>query len=622
MDQTNYQEKYHLYCKASCGMPYNALPPMYRRMRQILTEELPQLLTEQPPANDLAIYDSFRRDLELLKYYCHFPSLFSKNVVALGGRFSSGKSTFINRLLGDKQLSADVNPTTSVPTYLLKGEENIIYAQNFLERVVALNETEFASLVHDEDNEFGSSISRLFTSVYIEQENFKWDNLAILDTPGYSKPDNEEETVTDKNIAKSQLNSADYILWLISAEDGTITEEDLQFLASLYPHIPKLILLNKADKKSEEDIVDIVALIKRTLQQRNIQYEDVIPVSARPRSPFTTDVIAEKLDQWNDESSYYPLARDFKNNWLAINQYYQAQLTQAQTRVSDLNRIVMLADNDKQVAELEALKTKFLQRQENLRQLQLELREAQVEFFQQLNLLGESLGIELKEPMDIKPSTTGYNPLLGKFSDMSVWKMKKLKGNTFSAVLIDPDNKMDQRFLYIAGQVIRIPKARSKSGEEGLHIIINGFDDEIVEHIPLDRLHDCKFVFKTREAALRGVDRMLAAEKSSVEKWAAKNGLSIQDVDFEKALRDRLQELKHERELERQRYDREKEERDEQWRREREKEERDRQWRREREKLVAELKLDIARYEARKKRESDSRKFDHELSEITRRLNL
>lgn len=402
MDQTNYQEKYHLYCKASCGMPYNALPPMYRRMRQILTEELPQLLAEQPPANDLAIYDSFRRDLELLKYYCHFPSLFSKNVVALGGRFSSGKSTFINRLLGDKQLSADVNPTTSVPTYLLKGEENIIYAQNFLERVVALNETEFASLVHDEDNEFGSSISRLFTSVYIEQENFKWDNLAILDTPGYSKPDNEEEIVTDKNIAKSQLNSADYILWLISAEDGTITEEDLQFLASLYPHIPKLILLNKADKKSEEDIVDIVALIKRTLQQRNIQYEDVIPVSARPRSPFTTDVIAEKLDQWNDESGYHPLALDFKKHWLAINQYYQAQLTQAQTRVSDLNRIVMLADNDEQAAELEALKANFFQKQENLRQLQLELREVQVEFFQQLNLLGESLGIELKEPTDLE----------------------------------------------------------------------------------------------------------------------------------------------------------------------------------------------------------------------------
>lgn len=403
MSVDSYKDKYELYCKASCGEQYGALPESFRKIHRIIENELPEILENAAPNKILEVCASFERYLQLLKYYCHFPTLFSKKVVAVGGRFSSGKSSFINRLLGgEKQLSADINPTTSVPTYLVKGSTNTIYAQNFLERVVMLTEEEFESLVHDQDNEFGSSISRLFTSVYIEKESFRWNSIAILDTPGYSKPDNEDETVTDKNIAKQQLNSADYILWLISSEDGTITEDDLLFLTELWPHIPKLILLNKADKKSPEDIVDIIALVKETLQKRNIQFVDVLPVSSRRKSDYSPEVVSEVLNELEKQITLHPLALEFKKNWLAFNQFYQAQITKFQEDLAEFNKLSFFSESAEMNECLEYLKGRYLQLQKNYETLQNKLRELQTLFFQQLNTLGEDLGISLREPTDLE----------------------------------------------------------------------------------------------------------------------------------------------------------------------------------------------------------------------------
>lgn len=398
----DYQKKYELYCKASSGEQYGALPTSFRNIVKTIENDLSELLEKYPPANFVKIDDNFQRYLELLKYYCHFPALFNKKVVAVGGRFSSGKSTFINKLLGGKQLLADINPTTSVPTHLLKGERNVIYAQNFLERVVELNVDEFESLAHDDEGSFGSSVSRLFTSVYIEKEEFHWDNLALLDTPGYSKPEGEDEVVTDKNIAQQQLNSADYIFWLISAEDGTITEDDITFLSKVYAHIPKLIVVNKADKKSEEDIADVISLIKQTLSNRNIKYVDVLPVSARPRSSFSTDVVADVLNQWNEQNTLHPLALEFKKNWLALNQFYQEKFTQAQSNLAKINRIALFIEDAGQVEDVEEFKKQIQQHQQFIVNIQNKLRDYQGYFFQQLTSLGETLGIELKEPTDLE----------------------------------------------------------------------------------------------------------------------------------------------------------------------------------------------------------------------------
>ncbi|WP_231213239.1 dynamin family protein, partial [Helicobacter pylori] len=65
-----------------------------------------------------------KKELQLVASY---PSLFQKNMVAVGGGFSAGKSTFLNHLLGlNLKLSANSTPTTAIPTYCLKGEREVL----------------------------------------------------------------------------------------------------------------------------------------------------------------------------------------------------------------------------------------------------------------------------------------------------------------------------------------------------------------------------------------------------------------------------------------------------------------------------------------------------------------
>ena len=52
----------------------------------------------------------------------------NKIVIGVGGKFSSGKSSFINSFLNAKSsLPENQNPTTSIPTYLIHGDEEYFY---------------------------------------------------------------------------------------------------------------------------------------------------------------------------------------------------------------------------------------------------------------------------------------------------------------------------------------------------------------------------------------------------------------------------------------------------------------------------------------------------------------
>lgn len=78
----------------------------------------------------LLTIQEIKKELQLVASY---PSLFQKNMVAVGGGFSAGKSTFLNNLLGLKlKLPEDTDYTTAIPTYCLKGKKEVLmgFSQN------------------------------------------------------------------------------------------------------------------------------------------------------------------------------------------------------------------------------------------------------------------------------------------------------------------------------------------------------------------------------------------------------------------------------------------------------------------------------------------------------------
>ena len=182
-----------------------------------------------------------------------------KTVIGLGGQFSAGKSKFINSLAGiDGLLPEAQQPTTSIPTYVIRANKERFIANLNSGGSAVLSREEIGAISHEFHRNYGIGFSSFIESIIVETPEFRLNSgLAFLDTPGYSKFDSKsgnDNVLTDKQKALDQLMLADRIIWLISADNGTITNDDISFLSMLGNEEKILIVLNKADTIPPSDV--------------------------------------------------------------------------------------------------------------------------------------------------------------------------------------------------------------------------------------------------------------------------------------------------------------------------------------------------------------------------------
>lgn len=398
--------RYQLLCRASHFEPDDSpvqhqLAVELRTLQSIIADQLPELARQRSPHNFAELQLNLQTELERFHEFCEFPDLAGKVAVGLGGAFSAGKSSLINALLGCKRLATEVDPTTSLPTYLLKGKTESITALNLFKRRVELNQEEFLSLTHDEKERYGSQISGLLQSAFISLPDFPFDNLTLLDTPGYSKPDDAEYSRADENIARAQLNSAQFIIWVVSAEGGVISENDLRFLACLRQDIPVLVVLSRADKRRPEDIQAITELVKQTLDDSGLSVLDVIPFSSRKKKDYPIEPIRRYLDEWNHAPLDLGFALNFKRQFGAYQFFIEQKQGLAQKRLEKLNRILAISDDDQISRDSTELRQLAANDQTQLGEIRQELAQLQKSFFHSLKKIGQHQGIPLPEPDDI-----------------------------------------------------------------------------------------------------------------------------------------------------------------------------------------------------------------------------
>lgn len=220
------------------------------------------------------------------------PEVKGKILVAFGGAFSAGKSSLINALIGEKRLMVEIDPTTSVPTFVCGGKLDCITGINILRGAVDLSVKEFGDLTHDGPTYYGMKAGQLMYSITLHVSKFKWPNIAMLDTPGYSKPNySKHSDFSDGEISKKCLNCADFIVWVISASAGVINLDEINFLKDLKKEIPKLFVISRADCKTGADLEKIRQLVLQTLEKYQIDFEDVIFVSARKPKDFHMNIL-------------------------------------------------------------------------------------------------------------------------------------------------------------------------------------------------------------------------------------------------------------------------------------------------------------------------------------------
>lgn len=183
-----------------------------------------------------------KKELQLVASY---PSLFQKNMAAVVGGFSAGKSSFLNHVLGLK-LPIGLDKTTAIPTYCLKGEREVLMGRSQNGGVVELP---YLTFDHKFLDSLGFNLKEIMPSMLLSAPSVLFEFLCFIDTPGYN-PSNQGYTGGDRQASKEYLNHAKHILWFISCERGGIEKSDLDYLQELYEEGKQVfIVLNKADLK-------------------------------------------------------------------------------------------------------------------------------------------------------------------------------------------------------------------------------------------------------------------------------------------------------------------------------------------------------------------------------------
>lgn len=366
----------------------------FQALNQLLQHDLRALARRGSPDDVADIYFALEQELERFREFCSFPALAEKFLVAFGGGFSAGKSSLINTLLGKRLLAIEVDPTTSLPTYLLKGEHDAIHAHNLFGHRIDLSTEEFLSLTHDEIERYGSNISRLLRSVVITRADFPWSNLALIDTPGYTKHEDQTQGArTDESIARTQLNAAQAIVWVIDARQGCITENDLQFLASVQADIPRLIVVSRADQKPTEEINAIVQGIKATLSEHDLPFVDVIPVSAHQKQEWSIEPIRTQLAAWSRQPRALRFAQNLKAQFTRYANFIEEEQCQMQRHLNRLNRILVLTESQDVQADAAELKWQAEYSLTAAKDRATELLGLSQRFFNEIKAIADAVGI-------------------------------------------------------------------------------------------------------------------------------------------------------------------------------------------------------------------------------------
>lgn len=371
---------------------------------------------EAPPDLPALCFD-LQEVYEQFEDFLVFQDMIGKKIVALGGGFSTGKSSFLNNLMGKTaedqvRLPTDTAASTSVPTYLMHadGEESIRAINLFDSRITDLTTDDVGILAHgfEEKSNLGVSLGQLIQRMFISTPRQPYAHIAFLDTPGYSKPDNKDYSArTDEQIAKEQLNHSDFIFWFVNG--SVLPQTDIDFLKQLDTHIPKAIILNKADKvlsHGMDEYHKTIESIQKDTARNGITIRGVWGFTRSPRwqKEIASDIQAihdllKTLDVPQEQSRF---GHDFMKLFVECEKYYRKEMREETARLDRVNKVMLLSDNEQIRSSLDDSKLILTNRIQKLKQAQANLETQKNIFFDTVRKVAQKVQINIPTPSELE----------------------------------------------------------------------------------------------------------------------------------------------------------------------------------------------------------------------------
>lgn len=194
-------------------------------------------------------------------------------LVAVMGEFKTGKSTFLNVMLGEDLLRTDELPATAVVTVLRYSDEPriVLHFLDGTQRVEDIAKVKSFTSVGD------GSLEQLLASIEFVEVFFKCDllrNINFVDTPGLNDPTKSHVCATER----FQQN-ADEVLWLFDAKHS-VARTEIKALKNLREGVKPIAVVNRIDEIDEEE-ESIGELLTYTRRQLGDSVQAVVGVSAK-----------------------------------------------------------------------------------------------------------------------------------------------------------------------------------------------------------------------------------------------------------------------------------------------------------------------------------------------------
>ena len=267
-------------------------------------KKLLPLIAQLDPINYFDYYQEIILLIQQIEQKTQQKQIAEKTIIGVGGGFSAGKSRFINSLLAIEALPEALEPCTAVATYLSASQQEQTHALNLLNHHISLKSEQLGQLRHfvgDNSTQNDIQLGELIQYVHLGIPELKWEHIAFLDTPGYSKADAEHHHHSDEKLAINQLSKADYLIWLVNAKNGTIRDEDLQFLQKITPKEPIFVVLTQSDLVNRSDIEPILKSVRKNLKSRNIKIAGLMAWAAPIMKLEGERLAGDDIQQWLNE---------------------------------------------------------------------------------------------------------------------------------------------------------------------------------------------------------------------------------------------------------------------------------------------------------------------------------
>ena len=301
----------------------------------------------------ITLTDEGERDLSMWQSECAKSWIQGKVKVAFVGEFSAGKTSIVNRLLqeGDPhaiQLPVSSKATTAIPTYISgrKGGGKATYRFYTPDSILKeISEDTFRRVSKEVLEEVGgvSSMIKYFVMAYA---NKGLERLSILDTPGFSSQDQEDEQRTMEVI-----NECDALFWVVDVNSGTLNTRSIRVIRQ-HLHKPLYIIINKVDTKSPSEVKQAEQAIRATCSKEKLDVKGFIHMGMK--TPL--DELHQVFSTLGSSSSlglleaFSQRIKELINEQTGIKKGYDAERKQYDQELSELE--TTFSDDLDTVAEL------------------------------------------------------------------------------------------------------------------------------------------------------------------------------------------------------------------------------------------------------------------------------